>query len=86
LQEAIWKGSLKLRDIPSYPALLGAVKKMCNDVFHGGYRIKDLALVTTHVFTGCRIDEVVQPTRRGLDVKRRTVMIKQLKKRVNSSE
>jgi len=54
------KRSLKLGDITPYPALLEAVKKAWSDVGRGKYGPRDLALVTTLVFTGYRIGEVVQ--------------------------
>ena len=75
------RGSLKLGDVPPYPALLEAVKKAWSDVGRGRYSSRDLALVATLVFTGCRIGEVVQLRRRDVDSKRRVVVIKQLKKR-----
>jgi len=75
------KGSLKLGDVPPYPALLEAVKKAWSDVSRGRYSPRDLALVATLVFTGCRIGEVVQLRRQDADVKRKTVVIRQLKKR-----
>jgi integrase len=52
------KGTLKLGDVPPYPALLEAVKKAWSDVGRGRYSHRDLALVATLVFTGCRIGEV----------------------------
>jgi len=75
------KGSLKLGDVPPYPALLEAVKKAWSDVGRGKYSPRDLALVTTLVFTGCRIGEVVQLRRQDVDPKRKVVVIRQLKKR-----
>jgi len=75
------KGSLKLGDVPPYPALLEAVKKAWSDVGRGRYSPRDLALVATLVFTGCRIGEAVQLRRQDVDSKRRVVVIKQLKKR-----
>jgi len=75
------RGSLKLGDVPPYPALLEAVKKAWSDVGRGKYSPRDLALVTTLVFTGCRIGEVVRLRRQDVDPKRRAVVIRQLKKR-----
>jgi integrase len=70
------KGSLKLGDVPPYPALLEAVKKPWSDVFRARYSARDVALAATMVFTGCRIGEVVQLRRRDVDVKRKTVVIR----------
>ena len=75
------RGSLKLGDVPPYPALLEAVKKAWSDVCRGKYSSRDLALVAALVFTGCRIGEVVQLRRQDVDSKRRVVVIRQLKKR-----
>jgi integrase/recombinase XerD len=75
------RGSLKLGDVPPYPALLEAVKRAWADVDKGRYSPRDLALVATLVFTGCRIGEAVQLRRRDIDPKRRVVVIRQLKKR-----
>jgi site-specific recombinase XerD len=75
------RGSLKLGDVPPYPALLEAVKRAYNDVSGGRYSHRDLALVATVVFTGCRIVEVVQLKRRDVDSKRRVVVVRQLKRR-----
>ncbi|MEM0004322.1 MAG: site-specific integrase [Desulfurococcaceae archaeon] len=75
------KGSLKLGDVPPYPALLEAVKKAWSDVSRARYGARDLALAAAMVFTGCRIGEVVQLRRQDVDIKRKTVVIRQLKKR-----
>jgi hypothetical protein len=39
------KGSLKLGDVPPYPALLEAVKRAWSNVGRGRYSHRDLALV-----------------------------------------
>jgi len=70
------KGTLKLGDVPPYPALLEVVKKAWSDVSRGRYSPRDLALVATLVFTGCRIGEVVQLRRQDVDIKRKTVLIR----------
>jgi integrase len=75
------RGNLKLGDVPPYPALLEAVRRAWNDVSRGRYSPRDLALVATLVFTGCRIGEAVQLKWRDVDSKRRVVAIRQLKKR-----
>jgi integrase len=60
---------------------LEAVKRAWSDVGRGRYSPRDLALVATLVFTGCRVGEVVQLRRQDVDIKRRAVVIRQLKKR-----
>jgi len=75
------KGSLKLGDLPPYPALLEPVKKAWSNVGRGKYSPRGLALVTTLVFTSWRIKEVVQLRRQDVDPKGRAVVIGQLKKR-----
>jgi integrase len=75
------RGSLKLGDVPPYPALLEAVKRAWSDVLRGKFNARDLALTATLIFTGCRIGEVVELKRREVDPKRRVAVIKQLKKR-----
>jgi integrase len=75
------RGSLKLGDVPPYPALLEAVKRAYNDVSKGRYNHRDLALVAIVVFTGCRIGEAVQLRRQDVDSKRRVIVTRQLKER-----
>jgi integrase len=75
------RGSLKLGDVPPYPALLEAVRRAWSDVLRGKFSARDLALVATLIFTGCRIGEAVQLRRQDVDIKRRAVVIRQLKKR-----
>jgi integrase len=75
------RGSLKLGDVPPYPALLEAVKRAWSDVLRGKFNARDLALTATLIFTGCRIGEVIQLRRQDMDIKRRAVVIRQLKKR-----
>jgi len=45
------RGSLKLGDVPSYPALLEAVKRAWSDVLRGKFNARDLALTATLIFT-----------------------------------
>jgi len=52
-----WTGRFKLVDVPPYEALLDAVKRAYGDVNRGKYRLKDLALMSILVFTGCRLGE-----------------------------
>jgi site-specific recombinase XerD len=73
--------TLKIEDVPPYRALLEAVERAYNDVKQGRYRLKDLALVSVLVFTGCRIGEAVRLTREDVDVRERCIRIRQLKKR-----
>jgi len=75
------RGSLKLGDVPPYPALLEAARRAWSDVLRGKFSARDLALVATLIFTGCRIGEAVQLRRQDVDVRRRAVVIRQLKKR-----
>jgi len=72
---------LKLIDVPPYEALLEAVKRAYEDVNRAKYKLKDLALVSILVFTGCRLGEALRLRREDFDLKRRTVRIRQLKKR-----
>jgi integrase/recombinase XerC len=74
---------LKLNDVPEYTALLDAIRKAYRDVENGKYRLKDLALVATLVFTGCRLGEGLALTKEDIAVERDgtvVVRIRQLKK------
>jgi integrase len=64
------RGSLKLGNVPPYPALLKAVKRAWSDVLRGKFNARDLALTATLIFTGCRIGEVVELKRQEVDPKR----------------
>lgn len=57
------------------------MKRAYEDVNRGKYRLKDLTLVSILVFTGCRLGEALRIRKEDLDFKRRTVRIKQLKKK-----
>ncbi|MEB3691278.1 MAG: site-specific integrase [Caldisphaeraceae archaeon] len=52
--------SLSLGDVPQYEELLAGLKKAFRDLSKGKYRLKDLALVSTLVFTGCRVGEAAR--------------------------
>jgi len=70
-----------LVDVPKYRDLLEAIKRAYRDMDNGRYRIKDLALVTVMVYTGCRLGEALALTKEDIDTKERVVRIKQSKKR-----
>jgi len=77
------RGGLKLNDVPEYTALLDAVRKAYRDVESGRYRLRDLALVATLTFTGCRLGEALALTKEDITVGKDgtvVVRIKQLKK------
>lgn len=71
----------KLEDIPKYESLVGAIKKAKRDVDRGKYRIRDLALVSLLVYTGCRIGEALNTRLEDLDFTGKTVKIYQEKKK-----
>lgn len=73
--------TLKLEDVPRYESLLFSIKKAKKDVEKGRYKLKDLALVATLVYTGCRISEALALTAGDIDTKHKTVRIHQLKKK-----
>jgi len=73
--------TMKLEDVPKYEALVDAVKRAYNDVERGKYRLRDLALVATLTFTGCRLGEALKLKLKDLDFKEKTVKIRQEKKR-----
>jgi integrase/recombinase XerC len=76
------RGGLKLNDVPDYVALLDAIRKAYRDVENGKYRLKDLTLVATLVFTGCRLGEALNITKDDITIEKDGVVvkIKQLKK------
>ena len=71
---------MKLEDIPRYEALVEAVKRAKRDVSRGKYKIRDLALVSVLVFTGCRIGEALRLKVEDVDLRHKTVRIYQEKK------
>jgi len=75
------KKSMKLEDVPKYEALIDAVKRAYSDVEKARYRLRDLALVATLTFTGCRLGEALRLKLGDLDFKEKTVRIRQEKKR-----
>ena len=77
------KSSLKLIDVPDYTTLLDAIRKAYRDVENGKYRLKDLTLVATLTFTGCRLGEALALTKDDIIIEKDgtvVVRIKQLKK------
>jgi integrase len=56
-------------------------KRGWRDVQRGRYMLRDLALVSILVFTGCRIGEAMRISKSDLDFRGRAVRISQLKKR-----
>ena len=73
--------TLKIEDVPPYRSLLDAVERAYNDVKQGRYKLKDLALVSVLVYTGCRIGEAIKLTREDVDLRERCIKLRQLKKR-----
>jgi Site-specific recombinase XerD len=71
----------KLGDVPPLESLVDAVERAYRDVEKGRYRLRDLALVAVLTFTGCRLGEALALRREDVDVKNRTIRIRQLKKR-----
>jgi integrase len=78
---AMRRGSLRLFDVPPYQALLDAVSRGWGDVQRGRYLLRDLALVSILIFTGCRLGEAMRISKSDLDFRGRAVRINQLKKR-----
>lgn len=72
---------LRLVDIPRYEALVVALRRGLRATERGRLRLRDLALVATLVFTGCRIGEALKLRARDVDTRARTVRIRQEKKR-----
>ena len=74
------RGRIKLEDSPRYEALLEAVKRARRDVENGKYRLRDLALVSALVFTGCRLGEALKLRAGDLDSRSKTIRVLQEKK------
>jgi site-specific recombinase XerD len=72
--------TLKIEDVPPYQSLLEAVERAYNDVKQARYKLKDLALVSIIVYTGCRIGEAIKLTREDINIRERYIRLKQLKK------
>jgi len=79
--ESTSRARVKLEDAPRFEALLEAVKRAYRDVEAGKYRLRDLALVSTLVFTGCRLGEALRLCAGDVDPRSKTVRIMQEKKR-----
>mgnify|MGYP000008671123 CR=1 FL=1 len=71
---------LKLEDVPKYESLIEAIKRAKRDLDRGRHRLRDLALVSILVFTGCRLGEALKLRVEDIDLKARTVRIHQEKK------
>jgi len=71
---------LKLEDVPRFEALYSAIQRAYKDVEEARYRLRDLALVSVLVFTGCRLGEALKLKLGDLDFKEKTVKIMQEKK------
>jgi integrase/recombinase XerC len=74
---------LKLNDVPDYVVLLDVIRKAYRDVENGKYRLKDLTLVATLTFTGCRLGEVLALSKNDITIEKDgtvVIKIKQLKK------
>jgi len=69
---------LKLVDIPRFESLVEALRKAQR---RWKERKRDLALLALLIYTGCRLGEIVGLTLGDLDFTRRTVKIRQEKKR-----
>jgi len=67
---------LRLSDVPRMEEVVEAIKR----ALRAGHEPRDLALVSILAFTGCRLSEALLLTKGDLDLKSRTVRIKQLKK------
>jgi len=72
--------TLKLEDIPRYESLIEAIKKAKRDMERGRFRLRDLALASILVFTGCRIGEVLRLRVGDIDTRHRVIRIYQEKK------
>ncbi len=53
---------LKLDDVPRFEALVDALKRAYRAYKRGQYGIRDLALVSILVYTGCRLSEALALT------------------------
>jgi len=71
---------LKLIDIPRYESLILAVMRAWKNVKKGRYNLRNLALVTVLVYTGCRLGEALRLRVGDLDTRYRVVKIRQEKK------
>jgi len=67
---------LRLSDVPRMEEVVEAIRR----ALRAGHEPRDLALVAVLAFTGCRLSEALSLTKGDLDLKNRTVRIRQLKK------
>lgn len=72
---------IKISDVPRYEHVIEAIKHAYNDVNRGRYRLRDLALVATLCYTGCRLGEALSIRVKDIDPRHRVVVIHQEKKR-----
>jgi len=66
--------------VPPLESIIDAVERAYKDVEKGRYKLRDLALIAALTFTGCRIGEALQISREDVDLKNKTIRIRQLKK------
>ena len=74
------RAGFKVEDVPRYEAVLSAIKRAYRDVDNARYRLRDLALVATLAFTGCRLGEALKLRAGDLDPRTKTVRVLQEKK------
>jgi len=67
---------LKLSDAPRYEDVVLAVKRAYVDWRSGRFELRDLALVSFLVFTGCRLEEALGVTKGDLDFVGRVVRLR----------
>jgi len=67
---------LRLSDVPRMEEVVEAIRK----ALRAGHEPRNLALVSILAFTGCRLSEALLLTKDDLDMRGRTVRIRQLKK------
>lgn len=75
---------LKLEDVPRYEELLKAIERAWEDLERGKHRLKDLALVSILIFTGCRLGEVLKLTWNDIDFEAKEVRFNQRVVKVDS--
>jgi len=66
----------RLIDVPPLEALIDAVERAFRDVERGKYKLKDLALVSVLVFTGCKIGEALRLSREDIELENRAIRFK----------
>jgi len=74
------RAGFRVEDAPRLEAVLSAIKRAYRDVENGRYRLRDLALVATLAFTGCRLGETLRLKAGDLDPKSKTARVLQEKK------